>query len=197
MKRCIGHGTLGEIESRNGHDVAANLMSSVFSPKSTGYNLWRERCDRCESISYHYRRHTFIDKGRNWIKSHATRWVEKGKYPTVGDAKEVMEICGITPEAIAVTIVEFGMDEDCPGYCFEIVDGDIAMHRITEASNMHIDVMDPDAPLTISNIIGLCESCNRAKGSMKFSEFVARRMATLQAMKDHLANGSGEQLELV
>lgn len=195
-KWCLGHGVLGQADSlRCGHYVESQYVDAVFSTRdgdaraSKGFARTSEpRCNVCRSIrQWHDHSANAFRRARSFRRNHAERWVKLKRAESVEAVLGEMDIGGITDEAIALKIVT-AIGEPCPGHCAYEKDGQILRHTIDRVSDLHVDVRNPDEPLTLENLGILCVSCNTAKGKTSWARFVWKRRAMLLAWRAAIDN---------
>lgn len=184
-KWCLGHGVIGQAESlRVGHYVEAYLVDANFTPHksgSKGFATSFPRCNHCRSIRrWHDHHANALRRARRFRREHAQRWVDLGRANTAEEVLMEMLIGGVTDEAVADIIIA-SIGEDCLGFCAYEENGQIIRHKINRVSELHVDVRDPDEPITLENIGILCTSCNPSKGDDSYTLFTYRRRA------EHLA----------
>ncbi len=201
-KWCLGHEVIGQAESlRTGHYVEGQYVDAVFSTRTEGRKAFASepRCNLCRSIRrWHDHHANALRRARSFRGDHAERWVKLGRIETVDDALAMMDIGGVTDEALTEKILA-ALGEVCPGHCAYEQDGRIVQHIIDRVSEMHIDVRNPAEPLTLENIGILCISCNLAKGPETWATFAWKRRAQLLTWQQAIDNSGyrgSEQLGL-
>jgi hypothetical protein len=191
-KWCLGHGVVGHAESlRNGHYVEVYLVPYNFSvhnsARGKGLAPTREpRCDHCRSIKRWHDHHANARRRASLFRrEHAVRWVRHGRCETIDAALAEMDVGGLTLEAITQLILD-AIGEECPGFCAYEENGRIVQHTIERVADMHVDVRNPDEPLSLENIGILCISCNTSKKKQRWHTWVYQRRAQLRAWEGAL-----------